>query len=181
MNRHLRAAREAIEAAAGHLPVDVIARRSGDRWCIAEILEHLTLAFTANAAALEKALASGEPRARRPSWTQTLARILVVDGGYFPAVKAPEMTVPTGAIPPERILEAIRSALEQLDDTLTRVAARFGADVPVANHPYFAGLTVAQWRRFHRRHTIHHMSQVRRRLPPPDQPGQTARSTDASR
>ena len=37
----------------------------------------------------------------------------------------------------------------------------FGDSVPVSNHPFFAGLTVRQWRKFHWRHAQHHMKQVR--------------------
>jgi hypothetical protein len=48
-----------------------------------------------------------------------------------------------------------------MDTALTDTEARFGASALVANHPYFAGLTVAQWRKFHWRHTCHHMRQIR--------------------
>ena len=163
MDAYLRSAREAIDQAAGRLPEDVIARKPGGHWSIGEILEHLTLAFTNNAAALEKALASGELRARKPLVKQLLGRILVVDCGYFPKVTAPETSRPTGRIAPESAMTAIRAALDALDGTLTRVEQKFGADVAVSNHPYFAGMSVRQWRKFHWRHTVHHMAQVRSR------------------
>lgn len=163
VSRELRIAREAIDAAAGHLTVDVLRRPAHGRWSIAQILEHLTLAYTANAAWIEKALQSGEVRVRAPRFRQTLARVLVLDLGYFPKVSAPEMTVPCGSIPEERSLAAIREGLSLLDTTLTRAAERFGADVLVCNHPYLAGLTVRQWRKLHWRHTLHHMKQVRAR------------------
>lgn len=164
MNPYLRSAREGIDAAVGALPLDVIARPENGRWSIAEILEHLTLAFTANTASLEKTLSTGELRARTPRLKQRLARILVVDVGYFPRVEAPEMTRPIASIAPADAVTAIREALAVLDETLTRVGRRFGEDVPVANHPYFAGLTVRQWQKFHWRHTSHHMAQVRGRV-----------------
>jgi len=153
----------AIDEAAGALDVAAIARPVSGRWSIAEILEHLTLAFKANAVALEKPLVSGELRARKPDLKQRFFRTLVIRFGYFPRVEAPEVTRPSGTIPPERSLAALRDALTTLDAMLTRVAARFGEDVPVTNHPYFAGLTVRQWRAFHCRHTLHHMQQVRER------------------
>lgn len=160
----LRAAREAIDAAAGHLSLDAMRRPVEGRWSAAEILEHLTLAFTLNAAALERPLASGELRVRDPVLHQRLWRVLVVDVGYFPKVEAPPMVLPCGSIEPERSIAAIQEALTSLDAVLTRVAARFGGDVPVANHPYFAGLSVRQWRKFHWRHTVHHMRQLRARV-----------------
>jgi len=158
---HLRAARAVIDAAAGHLPLDVLRRPRDGRWSIAEILEHLTLAFTANAAALEKSLAAGAPRARSPVLKQKLGRFLVVDLGYFPTAEAPAMTVPSGTVPEERSVSALQDALTSLDAVLTRAADCFGPDTLVVNHPYFGGMSVRQWRKFHWRHTVHHMRQVR--------------------
>jgi hypothetical protein len=163
MNAHLLAARQAIDDAAGRLSGETLARKRNGRWSIAEILEHLTLAFTANAAVLEKALASGELRARQPTLKQTIGRIVVVDVGYFPRVEAPSMTRPIGTVPSDRAVSAIRDALDALDATLARVGDQFGLDVRVSNHPYLGGLTVRQWQKFHWRHTRHHMKQVRER------------------
>lgn len=162
-NAYLDAARDEIERAIQGLAPAAIARGVPDHWSIGEILEHLTLAFTANAAALEKPLASGELRARTPNLAATLLRVLVVDVGYFPRATAPEMTRPTGSIPPERSAGGILDALSALDATLIRVSERFGDDVRVATHPYLSGLTVPQWRKFHWRHTVHHMKQIRAR------------------
>ena len=156
-------ARAEIDRAVEGIGAETLRRAAGNAWSIAQILEHLTLAFTVSARSLEKALASGELRARRPLLKQRLARILVVEFGYFPRVAAPEATVPTGSIAPECAVSAIRRAIDQLDVTLTRAAQRFGERALVANHPYFAGLTVQQWRKFHWRHTRHHMRQVRQR------------------
>ena len=139
----------------------MLRRSARGRWSAADILEHLTLAFRLNAAALEKALASGELRARPPGLAQKLLRTLVTDIGYFPRAEAPATTQPSGSIAAEHSVAAIREALMSLDDALTRAAARFGADVAVVNHPYFSGMSVRQWRKFHWRHTVHHMRQVR--------------------
>ena len=163
VHRYLQSARDAIDGAVGRLSAEVISRKSDGRWSIAEILEHLTLAYTGNAAALKKALESGELRARKPLLRQTLGRILVVDIGYFPRVEAPSGTRPSGTIAPERALPAARDALEELDRALALVGQRFGETLPVANHPYFAGLSVQQWRKFHWQHTRHHMKQVESR------------------
>ena len=135
--------------------------RATGRWSIAEILEHLTLAFTASADALEKVLAHDQLRVRRPSLKQVAGRIVVLNLGYFPKVKAPSMTIPSGTIAPAESLAAIRAGLIRVDDVLSRVAAKFGERVPVLNHPFFAGLSVDQWRTLHSRHTLHHMRQIR--------------------
>lgn len=164
MDRYLMHAYEAIEQNAGALDNATLAAPVNGKWSIAQILEHLTLAFTANAAAMEKALASGVLRARTPTLAQRMARVIVLELGYFPRVRAPEMTVPSGSIPTDRSVAAIREGLTLVDAALTAVATRFGEHAAVMNHPYFGGMTVPQWRKFHWRHTLHHMRQVRVRI-----------------
>ena len=163
MHHYLQAALDAVEAATRSVPADVLARPVPGRWCAAEILEHLTLAFTGNAAAFEKALASGTLKARPANLRQRLGRLVVIDFGYFPRVESPDATKPRGTIAADGSVAALREALTKLDETMDRIAARFGEDVPAANHPYFAGLSVRQWRKFHWRHTVHHMRQLRDR------------------
>ena len=161
MHHHLEQAQAEIDRAlARATAADLVSAREG-KWTAAQILEHLTLAFMGTRAGLEKALASGELRAKRPALRQQLARMLVNDAGYFPRVEAPKLTTPTGSIPAEQARQAITEALAAMDAALTNAEARFGASALVANHPYFAGLTVAQWRKFHWRHTCHHMRQMR--------------------
>ena len=170
MDSYLKAAWTEIDGATRGLRPEQLARAAHPgRWTIAQILEHLMLAFTGNTNAFEKALASGELRARPPKLTQRVGRLLVVDLGYFPKAKAPEMTIPSGRVPPDQIVEAVRSALETLDRTVDRVAERFGTEALVANHPYFGGMTVAQWRKFHWRHAVHHSRQIRRLSSPNSQ------------
>jgi hypothetical protein len=181
MDSYLKAAWTEIDGATRGLRPGDLARAASDpgRWTIAQILEHLMLAFTGNTHAFEKALASGEVRGRPPQFTQRMGRLLVVDLGYFPKARAPEMTMPSGSVPPELIVDAVRSALGTLDGTLDRVAERFGADALVANHPYFGGMTVSQWRKFHWRHAVHHSRQIRRlsapncQTPTPNSQGRT--------
>ena len=163
MDPFLRRADEDIRATAGHLPVDVLARASESGWSGLEILEHLTLAFRANAAALRKAVEKGTVRGRRASTAQALGRFLVINLGYFPRVKAPEATLPTRAIAPEQGVQAILDAIAALDEAITVAQGRFGSRALVANHPYFGGLTTKQWTKFHWRHTAHHMRQLRAR------------------
>jgi hypothetical protein len=117
-----------------------------------------------NTTALEKAIALGATRARRPTLAQRLSRFLVVDLGYFPRAEAPEYARPRGSVDVERIREAIDAALVRLDATLDRAAERFGEGTPLLRHPFFAAMTVRQWRTFHRRHTLHHLRQVRARV-----------------
>lgn len=163
MDYYLKRALEEIERTVVPLDTAVLSRTVEGRWSACDILEHLMLAFKANAATFDKALASGTLRARSPRLAQRVGKLLVIDLGYFPRVEAPEGTRPCGSITPSGSLAAIRGALVVLDATMSRVVARFGIEPLAANHPYFAGLTIPQWRKFHWRHTVHHMRQVKER------------------
>ena len=151
------------------LPAGALATPGDGRWSIAEILEHLTLAFRGTAASVDRVLADGVPAAR-PRLAQAAARVLVCDIGYFPRAETPEVARPSGSVSPADAPAALRAALEALDGALARAHGRFGDRIPVAAHPYFGGMSVAQWRKFHWRHTEHHMRQVRERAGRPGRP-----------
>jgi hypothetical protein len=163
MDTYLRRALEEVERAVGPLDAAAMSRGVDGRWSACDILEHLTLAFRANGSALEKALASGTLKARPPRLSQRAGKLLVIGLGYFPRVEAPEGTRPCGSIAPGGSLAAIRDALAALDATMARAVERFGVEARVVNHPFFAGLTVPEWRKFHWRHAVHHMRQVTER------------------
>lgn len=163
MHHHLQLALDEFEQATAGLDEARLARPVPGKWSGAEILDHLRLAFTVSAHALEKAADTGLKRAHRPRFYQWLARTTVIDLGYFPKAKSPEITSPGSTARPEPIVDATREALVAVDAALARAAARFGEDSPILDHPYFAGLSVRQWRKFHWRHLVHHMKQVRER------------------
>ena len=83
--------------------------------------------------------------------------------GYFPRVQSPEGAQPKGSIAAENARERTREALGTLDQTLFRAIERFGERVPLFDHPYLGGMSAHQWKKFHWRHTVHHMRQVRER------------------
>lgn len=163
MDDTLARVRSRIEQVTADLTVAQIAGAPTDGWSVAQILEHLALAYRATTRGLERAMASGDLRAPAPSPQQWLARTIVIGLGYFPKVKAPEDAVPKG-MPPDAVRGVLRSALVEMDEALGRAASRFGSGTRVVKHPYFGGLTVPQWRRFHLRHTEHHLRQVEERL-----------------
>jgi hypothetical protein len=160
----LQRARDEIARATSGLTAENLVHPAQGKWTIAEILEHLTLTFRLNARAMEKVASSGEPRARRPTLFERTLRTVVIEAGYFPRAPAPERVRPTGSIPAERSREALDEALVALSEALEKATARFGDDLPLVDHTYFGGLTVRQWRKFHRRHVHHHMRQVRQRM-----------------
>lgn len=127
------------------------------KWSAAEVLEHLTLAFTSTTRLMRKVIA--EPRAiPPPTLRQRLKQLVVVGAGYFPSgVQAPEFTKPTGA-PLEGIRTRCREALVEMDAAL----AECERSRKIAAHPILGPFDVQQWCKFHFVHTRHHMKQIRR-------------------
>ena len=161
MDRYLARALDDIERTVGGVSPEALGCGQPGKWTVREILEHLSLAFIGTRIGVEKGVSSGELRTRPPLLRQRLGRVMVVDFGYFPRVNAPEITIPRGAIPAEQSVGAITDALRAMDLVLTSAEQRFGPRALLANHPYFGGLTAAQWRKFHWRHTRHHLKQIR--------------------
>ena len=160
MHEHLQRALDALDRTTGGVTVEALSLRPPGKWSIAEILEHLTLSYTRNASGFAKVAETGQPRATAPTFKQRLGRTLIVDIAFFPRARAPEPTTPTGSIPTDRIRESASAALVALDLAMDRAEARFGVERPLLNHPYFAGMNIRQWRKFHWRHTVHHMGQA---------------------
>ncbi len=130
------------------------------KWSTAQILEHLSRTFASTVVALKKVVAAGKPLGGRPRFQQWLAIRVVGDLGYFPHGRpAPAWTVPKGA-PAEQVSQAIRENLRAMDAILADLERQFGARVKIADHPIVGPLTVPEWRKFHYRHTHHHMKQV---------------------
>ncbi len=160
---YLQRALDAIESIVGGLGPEAWDQAPPGKWSPAQILEHLGKAFAGTAYILDKGVADGAPKGRPPSWRQRLFAALVVDVGYFPTgVPAPEITRPQGLRGPEALAFA-RDTLRDLDAAAVRCEARFGRRALVANHPILGGFTVGRWRRFHWRHTVHHMRQIAHR------------------
>jgi hypothetical protein len=161
MHWRLEKASEAIDVATRDLTTEQLADLPPGRWSNAQILEHLALAFRLNAAGLERVCDSGRPRFNRPSLSQLAAQWLVLHAGYFPRVKSPEPIAPTGSIAPHEVRQATHDALVALDAAAARAARQFGEGPRLVRHPYLGGLTTEQWLKFHWRHTVHHMRQIR--------------------
>ena len=161
MHLYLQRTQKAIEEAARDMTPEQLAWHPPGKWSTAEILEHLSLAFSSTSKALDRVLGDGRPSVDSPTLYQRVVTALVVDLGYFPSGRqAPEWTRPRGATA-ETILPAIRQNLEEMDGKISDCERRFGAG-RIARHPIIGPFTARQWRRFHWIHTRHHMKQVAR-------------------
>ncbi len=155
-----RALHEIDSATAGLSPQQMSWHPAEGKWSACQILEHLSAAYSSTVVALRKVVDAGKPAASRASFYQWLATRVVGDLGYFPTGRqAPAWTIPQGA-PPEQVSKAIRDNLQAMDAVLAEAESKFGARVKIADHPIVGPFTVTDWRKFHYRHTHHHMKQI---------------------
>lgn len=164
MHRDLQQAYDALEQSAGGIGLDQLIARPHGKWTIAEILEHLGLAFAITVAGAERVLSSGRPAARHTDLASRLRAFVVVECGYLPTGRpSPKMVMPVGIDAATALPVALRN-LRQMDAALTEAAKRFGESLKLMDHPVVGALSVRQWRRFHWVHTRHHVRQIRTRV-----------------
>ena len=132
------------------------------KWSSANVLEHLSMAFSGTAKGMSRMLAAGKPDCRPSTAKDILLLLTVVKAGYFPPGRpAPAMVVPKG-ISPQEAMRSIRENLVAVDAAIAQCEERFGGRIKLLTHPVLGPLTAREWRRFHFVHTRHHMKQIRR-------------------
>ena len=160
----LRHALDDIDGVVGSCTTAAFSRVVTGTWTLAHVLEHLGKAYTGTAYILDQAVSDGAPKGSSPRVVQRLVASVILRGWYFPSgVKSPAVAMPTG-LDGAAALDLVRSGLLSLDEASRRALEAFGPRARVANHPLLGGFTVAQWRTFHRRHTTHHVRQIRATL-----------------
>lgn len=134
------------------------------QWCSAQIVEHLALGIEWCAAGFEDRRAR-DPMVRRPlKLLERLARVLVLDLGFFP----PFMQAPDRSIPPERVGRGeaemhFTKAVQHVQDVAKLLLPARARDLFV-KHPRLGDLTLDEWLEFHVRHARHHAKQIRQRI-----------------
>lgn len=161
MHSHLQKTREAIDQATDGLTPEELSWHPDGKWCSAEILEHLALAFGGTAKFLGKVAADGKSVASKVTFRQWIGIALVTRGEFIPGGrKAPDGVTPKGSVPPHQVLPTIRKNLADMDEAISACEGKLGAKTRIADHPVLGPLTVTQWRKFHMVHTRHHMKQI---------------------
>lgn len=150
-----------MESSIAGLSTEQMGQSPVGKWNVANILEHLAMAFGATAKGLEEALAeSGVRKIPAAAFGQRVSVFVVIELGYFPTGrKAPAFVQPTGS-DAETSLRRFRENLRRMDAALTEATQRWGSG-KIAVHPIFGPLAGRQWRKFHYIHTCHHAKQVR--------------------
>jgi len=161
MHPHLQCTREAIDQATDGMTLDELSWHPDGKWCTAEILEHLALAYGGTAKALARVAEGGKSVATPQSFKQRIGTWVVTGGEFIPGGrKAPAGVTPKGTMSADQLLPAIRKYLVEMDEAINACESNLGTKIKIADHPVLGPLTVNQWRKFHMVHTRHHMKQI---------------------
>lgn len=161
MDPHLQQLRDEIESLTISLTTEELRWHPEGKWSASEIIEHLYLTYTGTTKGFSRVLTSAGA-SKRPTVKQRVAAMIVVDFGYFPSgIQSPAVARPRGA-PSQQVLAEIVSKIDEMDATMNTCASKFGSHAKVMDHPFLGPFSIAQWRKFHLRHGMHHLKQIQR-------------------
>jgi len=161
MHSHVQQTREAIDRATDGLEIEQFTWHPDGKWCTAEILEHLALAYGGTAKALARVAEGGKSVATAQSFKQRIGTWVVTGGEFIPGGrKAPAGVTPKGSMAADQLLPAIHKYLVEMDEAINACEAKIGTKIKIADHPVLGPLTATEWRKFHMVHTRHHMNQI---------------------
>ncbi|MGC2370186.1 MAG: DUF1569 domain-containing protein [Candidatus Sulfotelmatobacter sp.] len=159
MDSLLEELKQAIESAAAGMSDQQMSWHPAEKWCAAEVLEHLYLTYTGTIKGFERVLTAGKPIVGRASVKQRLRTLVALGFSHLPnGRKAPKQTVPRG-LDSETVRTEVVQKLEAMDEIIAQCEVRFGHG-KVLDHPILGPLTAAQWRKFHWIHGHHHVKQI---------------------
>ena len=158
--------REVLASVTKGMTAEEWSRHPDGKWSAAEVVEHLSLTYSATARGMQKVLDVGAPTATPLKLKQRLGILWVAELGRFPEGReAPTQVRPKGAPNGASSGEVLTVALENLSKMDAAIAAceqQFGAETRLADHPVLGALKASQWRKFHRVHARHHAPQIER-------------------
>jgi hypothetical protein len=162
MDSRLEKLKQALESAVEGMSSEQLSWHPAEKWCAAEVLEHLYLTYAGTIKGFERVMESGKPLATRASMKQRWRTLVVVGFSHMPGGrKAPAMTQPRG-LPAEKVRSEVGAKLVAMDAIIAQCEARFGRGIHLLDHPILGPLTATQWRKFHLVHGRHHEKQLRR-------------------
>jgi|ERR1700683_640973 Protein of unknown function (DUF1569) len=160
MDSHLEKLKEALESAVEGMSSEQLSWHPADKWCAAEVLEHLYLTYTGTIKGFEKVMAIGKPLAARASMKNRAQTFVVVGLGHMPeGRKSPSNALPKG-LSADKVRNEFGEKIVAMDAIIAECEARFGRRVRLLDHPVLGPLTATQWRKFHLVHGMHHQKQL---------------------
>lgn len=163
MNPHLENCLAIVLDATSGGGAECSERTDPRRWSVAEIVEHLTRAYSGTAKGFERCIEKDGPLASASTVAQRIRQFVVIDLGHFPQGReAPKHIIPTGTLDLAAVLDAVRRDLVRLDTAALQARQALGTG-KMLDHPILGPLTVDQWLKFHVVHSRHHAKQIRER------------------
>jgi hypothetical protein len=162
MDSQLKKLKQALESAVAGMSGEQLSCHPADKWCAAEVLEHLYLTYTGTIKGFERVIQAGKPSATPATFKNRVQTLVVLGFNYMPSGrKAPPMAVPRG-LPLEKVRDEFEAKLQAMDAIIAQCEARFGRRTKLLDHPILGPLTARQWRKFHLVHGLHHQKQLLR-------------------
>lgn len=162
MDSLLETLKQVLNSAIEGMSSEQLSWHPPDKWCAAEVLEHLYLSYTGTIKGFERVIEAGKPLATRSSLYQHWRTLIVVEIGHLPTGrKAPRVTEPRG-LPAEMVRSEFGNKIIAMDALIAECESRFGRGARLLDHPMLGPLTGTQWRKFHLVHGRHHAKQLRR-------------------
>jgi|SRR5271155_2302154 len=162
MDSRLDELKRAVESAVEGLSSEQLVWHPADKWCAAEVLEHLYLTYTGTIKGFTKVLESGKPLVTRASMKQRMRTLVVVGFKHMPEGRqAPANTRPRG-VPGVKVRSEVGAKIVEMDAIIAQCEARFGRGSLLLDHPILGPLSATQWRKFHFVHGRHHVKQLLR-------------------
>jgi hypothetical protein len=160
MDSYLQELKNSLELATEGMSSEQLTWHPANKWCAAEVLEHLYLSYTGTIKGFEKVMQAGKPLASKVSIKQRWQTFVVLKFNYLPeGRKAPAVTQPQG-LPVERVRSELVAKIVAMDAIITRCETRFGPRTRLLDHLILGPFTAAQWRKFHLIHGRHHQKQI---------------------
>ncbi len=162
MDSCLEELKQTIESAIQGMSDEQLSWRPADKWCAAEVLEHLYLTYTGTIKGLARVIEAGKPLATRASMTHRMRTLVVVGFRHMPQGRqAPAVARPRG-LPRQQVRNEFGAKIVEMDAILTQCEKQFGRGSKLLDHPILGPLTAGQWRKFHLVHGRHHAKQLLR-------------------
>jgi hypothetical protein len=132
------------------------------RWSAQQVIEHLILTYKLTSDTVGRHLKSGRAARKGRRLLLSFLRLQTIGLGRMPrgvpaihAVRPERVTPMDGPALRGRFLEAV----EEMDELLGAARKKFGIQ-PCGEHPFYGGLRVDEWRRYHAVHARHHRKQL---------------------
>jgi len=132
-----------------------------DKWCAAEVLEHLYLTYTGTIKGFERVLQGDKPAAARASLKNRLQTWVVLGFNYLPTGRKSPPTASPKGLPAEKVRGEFAEKIAAMDQIISQCEERFGRRTKLLDHPILGPLTGPQWKKFHVVHGRHHEKQLR--------------------